>query len=78
MTPVMPDSELSLNASKFREDLDKQLRSQRVEFVLPVAANVDRAKEDIARLRREEEGRVRPRRRPVLAPKVGSGSLRVV
>ena len=45
------------DASRFRKSLEEQLRSQQAEFVLQVRADAARAREDIDRLRREEEAR---------------------
>src|ERR1700677_896703 len=48
---VVPD------ASGFRKDLEAQMKSQQAEFVLQVRADCMRAREDIDRLRQEEEAR---------------------
>jgi hypothetical protein len=48
---IVPD------ASKFREQLDAQLRSQKAEFVIQVAADAEKAQEKIDALRKEQEDR---------------------
>lgn len=48
---IVPD------ASKFREQLDTQLRGQQAEFVIQVAADAQKAQEKIDALRREQEDR---------------------